>query len=337
MICGPRFRTKSLKGQALASSKKDAPVPLIFSIQHFCLQDGPGIRSMVFFKGCPLRCAWCQNPESWKTGSELAFKAHLCKACGACVDACPEKAILSPGNRDTSVCRLCFECAENCPQGALARFGIFNSVDQILNKLRPEYPYYVNSGGGVTFSGGEPAMYPAFAAELAQRLKHDGIHVAMETCGMFDLDKTKETKPYKEMQYLLANIDLVIFDVKLFHEDNHRKFCGSGNKNIKKNLKTLSEMAQKSNGSLAVWPRLPVIPGITDTRDNLSGWAGFLAENNLFEITLVPYHNMGESKRAWLGLESAPDIPLIDNRAMQIVRETFSSKGIKCCAPGEES
>lgn len=269
---------------------------VIFSIQHFCLHDGPGIRSIVFFKGCPLRCVWCQNPESWSPKPELAFKAHLCIRCRACTDICPEKAVSEPGYRDLDRCRLCFSCVGQCPSGALTRFGVPRSVASIKNELRPEFPLFWTSGGGVTFSGGEPTLFPDFAAELAQRLRDDDIHVTLETCGQFILEGTG-----KPLSDLLRKVDLVLFDVKLFDSTEHQCFCGIENMRIKRNLKTLARLAQQGEGP-AVWPRLPLIPGITDSRKNLLGWAEFLLEAGLPYLTLIPYHSLGESKRSWLGL-----------------------------------
>jgi pyruvate formate lyase activating enzyme len=308
--------------------------PSVFSIQHFCLQDGPGIRSIVFFKGCPLRCTWCQNPESWHKKPELAFKAHLCISCKTCVDSCQQDAMLSPGNRNKSLCRLCFACVETCPSSALTRFGRYVSIDDIMEELRPEYAFYKNSSGGVTFSGGEPTLFPDFAARLALSLKKDNIHLAMETCGMFQLNG--DNKPYGKMWDFISILDLVIFDVKVFDNDAHREYCGSGNELIKQNLKHLSELKQEGLGP-DIWPRLPVIPGITDTSDNLSGWASFLLENNFTAITLVPYHNMGGAKRPWIGLESGPGIPSLTDQALDSVRHFFTQKNISCFNPGEEA
>jgi len=127
--------------------------PLFFSIQHFCLQDGPGIRSILFFKGCPLRCLWCHNPESWSKSSQLAYKKHLCIGCKNCVNICPEGIITEPGIWDLKKCTKCFKCVDVCPSEAMTSFGFPKSIDSILEELKPEYTYYKNSNGGVTFSG----------------------------------------------------------------------------------------------------------------------------------------------------------------------------------------
>jgi len=302
--------------------------PLTLSIQHFCLQDGPGVRSLVFFKGCPLRCAWCQNPESWSPEPEPAFKGSLCLGCGECVAQCPEQALARPGERDPLRCRLCFTCVEACPSGALARHGEPRGVDELVEALRPEFPLLRDSGGGVTLSGGEPTLFPALAARLAARLREEGIHVALETCGHFapDADFVVE---------LLDALDLVLFDVKLFDEPEHRRLCGAGNARIKRNLRLLAERAARGEGPL-VWPRLPLVPGITDGQDNLRGWAGLLVEAGLTRLTLVPAHALGESKRAWLGLPPGPAIEQPTDGQVEAARALLAGAGVAACLPADE-
>lgn len=323
--------------------------PAIFSVQHFCLHDGPGVRSIVFFKGCPLRCQWCQNPESWSPSPEPAFKPRLCIDCKTCVDVCPEKAILKPGHCDQSRCRLCFSCADHCPSGAMTRFGNFSTTASVMDQLRPEFAYYQSSGGGVTFSGGEPMLFPGFITTLSQRLHHEAIHTTLETCGYFhpDVILTPIPQPVKEAQdkqkitrdvrmpAFLSDIDLVLFDVKLFDDVAHRKFCGKGNAFIKKNLSTLAYLAREHAGPV-VWPRLPLIPHITDTKENLVAWSEFLHQAGLPYLTIVPYHNLGASKRQWLNLPPAPDIAALTDDDLQRATDILKSCGIACFTPGEE-
>lgn len=327
-----------------SGNMKKAETGLIFSIQHFCLHDGPGIRSLVFFKGCPLRCVWCQNPESWKPAPELGFKKHLCTGCRTCISVCPEDAIVSPGQIRSDKCRQCFACAEACPSEALIRFGKMLSAREILEELRPEYPFYQNSGGGVTFSGGEPTLYPEFAAQLAGSLKQDGIHIAMETCGLFLADQ----EPFPESENdtgrpavpkaagrLLTLADLVLFDIKLFHPEAHRQFCGTANHMIRDNLAMLARCYHQEGGPL-IWPRMPVIPGITDTPENLEGWGNLLVELRLNRLTLVPFHVLGEAKREWLRLEPGPPIHALTRESLDKTRSILTKIGISCFEPGEE-
>ena len=301
--------------------------PLILSLQHFCLHDGPGIRSLVFFKGCPLRCPWCQNVESWKAETEIAFKAHLCINCGRCVEQCPEHAIPKVGDRDAERCRYCFTCTDNCPSGAMTRFGVSVSAEELVEKLRPEFSLFRTSGGGVTFTGGEPTLYPDFTGRLAGSLRAEGIEVALETCGYFDREK---------LRLLLRELQLVLFDIKIFDETRHRQLCGGDNTVIKKNLEFLAEGWSRKEGP-GVWPRLPVVPGITDGPDNIRGWAGFLRGLGLSSLTLVPYHPMGVNKRRWLGLPAGPELSAPTDAELKAIEQLFSAEGIRVCKPGEEN
>jgi len=301
--------------------------PFIFSVQHFCLHDGPGIRSLIFFKGCPLRCIWCQNIESWNTQPEIAFKAHLCIDCGKCVEKCPEHAFSEVGKRNARFCRYCFTCTDNCPSGAMTRFGVFKSVENLVEELRPEFSLFKTSGGGVTFTGGEPTLYPEFAGALAKNLRAEGIDVAMETCGLFNLEKLRP---------LLQELQLVFFDIKVFDEARHKKLCGAGNTDIKNNLKSLVTDWNKNNG-VFIWPRLPIVPDMTDGYDNIKGWAGFLNDLGVSFLTIVPYHPMGTNKRRWLGLPPTHDLRVPTNEELQSIKQLFFDEGIKVYNPGEEN
>lgn len=300
--------------------------PLVFSIQHFCIHDGPGIRSLVFFKGCPLRCPWCQNVESWKAVPEIAFKAALCIGCGRCVRLCPEHAVARAGTRDAGRCRLCLRCIEGCPSGALSLFGIARSPEEIVGELRPEFSLLRSSGGGVTLTGGEPTLYPEFTAELAWRLRAEGIDVSVETCGLFDMERLRP---------LLRELRLVLFDIKVFDPDLHLRLCGKDNTVIRCNLRTLAEEA-RGRDAPPVWPRLPLVPGMTDDRDNILGWAGFLQGLGISFLTVVPYHPMGEVKRRWLGLPDGPGLRTPTEDEIAGIEELFSAEGIRVYRPGEE-
>ena len=300
--------------------------PLILSMQHFCLHDGPGIRSLVFFKGCPLRCLWCQNIESWKAETEIDFKAHLCINCGRCVEKCPEHAFPEVGKRNAERCRYCFTCTDNCPSGAMKRFGVSRSVEELVEELRPEFSLFRTSGGGVTFTGGEPTLYPDFTGRLAKSLRAEGIDVALETCGLFNLERLRP---------LLQEMQLVLFDIKVFDEAQHRRLCGAENTVIKKNLKSLVEGWKRKEGPL-IWPRLPIVPGMTDGHDNIKGWAGFLRGLGLSFLTIVPYHPMGVNKRRWLGLPASPELRVPMDAELKTIEQLFFAEGIRVYKPGEE-
>jgi len=303
-----------------------SPEPLIFSLQHFCVHDGPGIRSLVFFKGCPLRCVWCQNVESWKAEAEIGFKAHLCIACGRCVERCPERAIASPGRRDANRCRLCFTCVEACPSGAMTRVGVRRTPEEIVAELRPEFPLLRDSGGGVTFTGGEPALFPEFATDVARLLRSEGIPVALETGGLFNPER---------LNPLTAELQLILFDIKVFDGEQHRLLCGSENMVIKENLRSLVQATRLGQGP-PVWPRLPLVPGMTDGPANIRSWAGLLRDVGTPFVTVVPYHHMGTVKRAWLGLPAGPDLRVPGDGEMAAAAGLFASEGIRAYHPGEE-
>ena len=301
--------------------------PLIFSLQHFCLHDGPGIRSLVFFKGCPLRCLWCQNIESWKVEPEIAFKVHLCINCGKCVEKCAEHALPEVGKRDAERCRYCFTCTDSCPSGAMMRFGVSRSVEELMEELRPEFSLFRTSGGGVTFTGGEPTLYPEFMARLGKSLRDEGIDVALETCGFFNLEMLRP---------LLQELQLVLFDIKVFDEAQHWRLCGVENTVIKKNLKSLVEAWNRKEGPF-IWPRLPIVPGMTDGHDNIKGWAGFLRGLGISFLTIVPYHTMGVNKRRWLGLPASLELRVPMDAELKLIEQLFFAEGIRVYKPGEEN
>lgn len=301
--------------------------PATFAVQHFCLHDGPGTRSIVFFKGCPLRCLWCQNPESWSRKPELAYKQHLCIGCRTCVKVCEPGAMSAPGVWDLTRCDGCNACVDACPAGAIVRFGSFESVDALIAKLAPEFGLFARSSGGVTFSGGEATLFVSFATELAQRLKKQGVHVAVETCGLFQLEA---------IEPLLGAVDLLLFDLKIFDNYAHQVACGTGNEGIKTNLRSLVARARDGFGP-DVWPRMPIIPGLTSVEDNVRGWGRLLEELGINVVTLLPYHELGASKRAWLPeAPEAPQLGRLDSDALERCAEILANYSIRAVTAGNE-
>ena len=269
--------------------------PLILDIKGNSLDDGPGIRSVVFFKGCPLSCVWCHNPESKKASVEIAFDPKLCINCGACRKICPPKA-LSRDNRyyiDRQRCDLCFQCVEICPSGALGRVGNVLSVDDIVKKILPDKPFFDVSGGGVTLSGGEPTRFMEFTSELLKRFKHHDIHTLLETCGLFNLEKF--------MDRLYPYVDAIYFDIKIMDREAHQKFCGTPNEKILENLKSLSAVCQQ-DGKVFL-PRVPLVPAITDTADNLKQIASFLKALDIHEASLLEYNPLWHEKSFKIGAD----------------------------------
>jgi pyruvate formate lyase activating enzyme len=259
----------------------------IFNVQRFSIHDGPGIRTTVFFKGCPLRCRWCQNPESLERTSELAFYADRCQNSGACISACPQQALSrSPERVDRQLCDGCGQCVDHCAFSALQLVGRDITVDELMNEIVRDRPFYAASGGGVTLSGGEATLWLEFVVELATACRDAGIGVLLQTCGGF---RWQALAPHLD---LFANIH---FDLKLIDNQAHREFTGADNRNILANARHLAESGR------AVEFRMPIIPGYTDGEANLGAVASFLAELDHSELTLLTYHAMGQIKSERLG------------------------------------
>jgi len=231
--------------------------PLILEIKGNSLDDGPGIRSVIFFKGCPLSCIWCHNPESKKAAIEIAFDARKCIDCGSCRKVCNHNALSreNPFYIHRTQCTLCFNCVEICPSGALDKVGRKMSIDDILEKILPDKPFFDSSGGGVTLSGGEPTLFMKFTAELLNALKQHHIHTLIETSGYFDLERFMDT--------LYPHLDTIYFDLKIMDSHDHKKYCGVPNEKILDNLMQLAAFCRHDGKKLL--PRTPLIPRITDT------------------------------------------------------------------------
>jgi len=256
---------------------------IIFDIQRFSLHDGPGIRTTVFFKGCPLNCAWCQNPESWSAGPEIAFYNHLCRQCFTCRTVCEDQAIVVKADRrvDYTRCSSCGKCAEACVDNALRVVGHAWTADELIAELLKDSDYFQESGGGVTLSGGEPMVQAGFLESFLPALKRHRVHVNLETCGLFS---------WRHLENLLPYLDLVYYDLKIMEPEQHSRFTGVGNRPI------LSNFTRLSKTSAALQARMPVIPDINDGELNIRNTADFLRENRQATIHLLPYHNMGEAK-----------------------------------------
>lgn len=264
------------------------------------LDDGPGIRCVVFFKGCPLDCVWCHNPEMKRAQPELVFEAAACAGSRRCLAVCPAAALdpARPGFVDRGRCTRCFRCAEVCPSQALRRVGRLWELEAVLAEIERYRAFYVNSGGGVTLSGGEATLYLNFAAALAQALQARGLHVLLETCGYFDGARfAARLAPY---------LDEVYFDLKLWDSDAHTRYCGRPNARILGNFLRL--LALSRAGGPALLPRLPLIPGITATAANLAAWADFLRAQQVTRVALLPYNPLWPAKAAALG-RPIPDAP----------------------------
>jgi pyruvate formate lyase activating enzyme len=262
--------------------------PFILDIKGNSQDDGPGIRSVVFFKGCPLDCVWCHNPESKKVECEISFDANLCVDCGHCREICPEKAVSkdNPFFVDRETCNLCGLCVKECPSGALDMAGKALGVDEIVRKVIRDKPFFDASKGGVTLSGGEPTLFTEFLGGLLKRLKQEGINTLLETCGLFAWEKFEKLA--------LPWLDEIYFDIKILDPALHRLHCGTENQMILENFARLAKAGKNSNFSLL--PRTPLVPGITDTKQNLTSIADFLQKNGQKKAALLPYNPLWPDK-----------------------------------------
>ena len=267
---------------------------LIFDIKRNCSEDGPGIRTTVFFKGCPLSCAWCQNPEGIGDRPSISFLAAAChpSRCGApCVEACSADALRLRESLevDRGACTRCDKCFEVCPTRALEPVGYEISIDDLLYKVLIDRPFFVATGGGVTVSGGEGTLQMSFISRFLERLKEEGVHTALETCGFFDFKRFR--------QLVLPYLDLLYFDLKLFDDDDSRRYVGQSNQLVLSNLGKLVR-----EPGITVVSRIPLIPGITDTEANLSSLAGFLRSHSVKTCWLMRYNPLWVDKLDRLGL-----------------------------------
>jgi len=273
--------------------------PLILDIKGNALDDGPGIRSVVFFKGCLLDCQWCHNPESISRTAEISFESQKClgrASCeAACEKTCSQQAISHARTNliDRDRCTLCYQCVDACPSTAIAQVGEPMSVDDLYQKLVKYKPFYDSSGGGVTLSGGEPTLHMDYVSALLKKLKAQGIHTLLQTCGLFPFDKF--------MARLYPWLDAIYFDLKLYDDQRHRDYCGTSNKVILSNFVKLQALSLE--GGVELLARTPLVPGKTDSESNLKAIASFLKQHKVTHIELVRYNPIWHDKRTKLGYQ----------------------------------
>lgn len=290
----------------------------IINIQKYSIHDGPGIRTTVFLKGCPLKCWWCHNPESQSYKEEIMFFEERCTKCKVCEEKCQQQAIRINGSFpivNQKKCILCGECANFCPNNAREYVGKNITVSDLMKEIQKDEIFYEESGGGVTFSGGEPMMQIDFLNEVLKSCKDMDIHTAVDTSGYTN---------WKNFNKIIDKVDLFLYDLKLMNNEKHLKYIGVPNNSILENLKKLSDIGAN------IFIRMPIIAGINDDNEHINESIKFLSNLNIIQINLLPYHKMGMDKYKRLEIDynlSGIEKPT-DERMIEISNE-FKSSGMK--------
>lgn len=298
----------------------------ILNIQRLSTEDGPGLRTTVFFKGCPLHCEWCHNPESISVQLQVQWFAVRCLGCRTCIETCPNGCLTMTADglvMDRECCKACGKCVEACPSGARAMLGREMTVKEVLAELLKDRAYYEKSGGGVTLSGGEPTLQPDFAEALLRGLKEQGISTAIDTCGL---------APFRTFERLLPYVDLILFDVKLLDATQHRQMTGVSNEKILENLAAIRDYIQHQSCCIDLWIRTPLIPGATDTDANLSAIGRYLADQLDGAVSrweLCAFNNLCRDQYLRLGLEwKYAAMPLMSREEVRHCEQVARGSGL---------
>ena len=269
------------------------PTATILNYQRLSTEDGPGIRTTVFFKGCPLNCQWCHNPESISSKPQLQWFSSRCIGCNSCIEICEQNALQRIDQNlkiDRNICNVCGRCAEACPANAIELIGEKVTADQVLAEVLKDSTYYQKSQGGVTFSGGEPILQSNFVIKALQLLRENNLHLALDTCGLFK---------YQILESIYPLVDLILYDVKMIDPQLHRQFTGQSNQLILENLSNVISHLEQSPGQFELWIRTPLIPESTATKENLQAIANFLIDHGINQISrweLCAFNNLCNDK-----------------------------------------
>lgn len=291
--------------------------PYVFDVQKFCIHDGPGIRTNIFFKGCALNCKWCANPESQSFEKDLFINAAKCIGCMKCSQACMNGAFYERNSQcmfDRSKCVSCGECVKVCYAGARKIYGKEYDVEDLIEEVESDETFYRTSGGGVTFSGGEPALCPDYVEIIAKYFQDKKISTAIETCGYAPWENYKRILPY---------IDYVLFDIKIWDSEKHKKYCGKSNELIFENL---DKIVKTNNVTI----RMPIIPEINDSEEELRSIGEYVKSlGKVNKIHILAYHNMATGKYDGLGREyTLPDIMPPTDEHMKWIKSVFEEYGL---------
>lgn len=298
---------------------------IVFDIQKFCTHDGPGIRTVVFLKGCPLRCKWCSNPESQAMKPEIVYNKSKCMGCLACVKTCSSGAIKFDSaaralSIDRNKCIRCFKCSDDCVTEAITVKGEEKSVDEVVNEVMKDEVFFRQSGGGVTVSGGEPLCQHDFAASILKAVKSRDINTAIETTGY---------GKWENLHKLLQYTDIVLYDIKHIDSHMHKEGTGVENSIILENLKRIVEMKKR------VIVRIPVIPNFNMDEESIGNIIQHLKSLKISEVDLLPFHQLGKQKYNFLGLEyELKDLKPVEEENIEWIKNAFKKEGISLCIGG---
>jgi pyruvate formate lyase activating enzyme len=304
----------------------ECPTGLILEIQRMSTEDGPGLRTTVFFKGCSLRCPWCHNPESIAPQPQAQWLESRCIGCKTCLDACPEQALSRERDGisiDRAGCRGCGACADECPSAALEILGRTWALEALIREVLKDQAYFESSGGGITLAGGEPTLQARFARAFLEALQRAGVHTAVDTCGMCGSEALKQ---------LLPVTDLLLFDLKAIDPLRHAQLTGSSNEQILKNLLAATDSGARRGRPKELWIRTPIIPGATATEENVTEIGKFLASNLDGAVSrwdLCAFNNLCRDKYTRLGMEwEFADCELLTDSFMERIAVVARESGV---------
>ncbi|GAA0675499.1 pyruvate formate lyase activating enzyme [Clostridium cadaveris] len=296
----------------------------IFNIQRYSIHDGPGIRTTIFFKGCPLKCQWCHNPESQRQEKEIMIYTNKCIDCGFCAKACKSGALTFEEGMihfNKILCKNCGECCEVCPTGARTIVGEYKNSETLLKEIEKDKVFYDESDGGVTFSGGEPLSQEKFLEEILKRCKEAGIHTTVDTSGYGSENTIRSITPY---------VDLFLYDLKSMNDFVHKKYTGVSNKRILENLKLIGELGGK------IFIRIPLITGINDSKEDIYSFIKFIKNiDGILQVNILPYHNISQEKYLRLRREyQCENVKEPTSEGLEEIKSMFENEGFKTVIGG---
>ena len=306
------------------ASRENGHRRLVLSISRMTVHNGPGIRTLILFKGCPLRCVWCSTPESQSSEPEVSFRLDRCIRCGCCAAVCPEGAIditRDTARIDRALCTVCGKCAEVCSAEAITILGKWMTVQELVREVAKDKVFHKHSGGGVTISGGEALLDPEFTLELVRALVEDGVSVGVDTSGQV---------PWASIEQLLPYVDFFLWDIKHMDPERHKELTGASNELILRNLRAVSERGTP------IYLRIPIMPGLNDSPENIAATCEFARGlSSLVEVDLLPLHHLGKARYDSLDRPyPIADLRLVPDPVIQELKALVESYGLEACVVG---